>query len=270
MKRVGHGGTLDPFATGLLVVAAGRATRVLQYVQDSDKQYVADIVLGIATDSGDIDGEIIERDERDDWPDLSDVQRVVSRFVGVIDQIPPAHSAIKVGGRKLYELARAGIAVDVPVRSIRIDAISIIAYEPPLLRVKIDCGKGTYVRSLARDIGVELGTVAYCHALRRTRSGAFDVQEARSLDELADRDLRENWHSVALSPDAALGKLPALMLSEVETESWYHGRSIRPIDSVILAGATVRIYSPAGRFVGVGQVEGDAVRPAMVIPPENG
>jgi tRNA pseudouridine55 synthase len=267
MKRVGHGGTLDPFATGLLVVAVGRATRVLQYVQDSDKEYAATVVLGVETDSGDIEGDVITRNAPEAWPLRPMVERVIQQFVGEIEQVPPAHSAIKVGGRKLYELARAGIEVDVPIRRVTVHDIRLRRYEPPELDIIINCGKGTYVRSLARDIGAALGIGGYCHALRRTRSGGFSVEQAHSLDTLAEIDLRENWASLAVAPDRALGRLPAVTLAGDGATAWYHGRSV-PLPGSHGDAALVRAYDARGRFLGVGRTTAGSVKPTLVFPVE--
>ena len=265
MKRVGHGGTLDPFATGVLVVAVGRATRVLQFVQGSDKAYHALIALGVETDSADVDGAVVARDEPADWPSRDEVAAALGGFVGMIEQIPPAHSAIKVGGRKLYELARAGQLVNVPSRTVAIYGIELLRYDPPWLEIGVACGKGTYIRSLARDIGAALGTGAYCHGLRRTRNGPFCLGDAWSLDELAELDLRARWNEVATHPDAALASLPAALLSEEQTRAWYHGRLVA-LDLVEVGDAHVRVYGTDGRFVGIGAPRGDQLTPALVFP----
>lgn len=269
MKRVGHGGTLDPFATGILVVAVGRATRVLQYVQDHQKGYRAHVVLGAATDTADVDGVVTDTAERDNWPDEAEVAAAVSRFVGEIEQAPPAYSAIKVGGRKLYELARAGEQVDVPKRIVTVHAIEVLSYAPPDLVLDIQCGKGTYVRSIARDIGALLGTEAYCHGLRRTNSGAFCLADAWTLEELAERDVRDDWPRIALHPDAALTGLPAVILGEADRDKWYHGRSVpisRPASST---GIVTRAYGDDGQFLGIGTwTDDDRLKPTLVLPPE--
>ena len=269
MKGVGHGGTLDPFATGVLVVAVGRATRVLQYVQDSQKGYRAHVVLSAATVTADVDGVLIETGERDDWPTADEVSAAVSTFVGEIEQTPPAYSAIKVGGRKLYELARAGEQVEVPTRRVTIHAIEIATYEPPDLVLDIHCGKGTYVRSIARDLGDMLGTAAYCHGLRRTNSGALCLAEAWRLDDLADRELRDEWPAIALHPDAALSDLPAVILGGADQQAWYHGRSVNLSGFAGPAGAIARTYGGDGRFLGVGTLTDDEwLKPTLVFPPE--
>jgi tRNA pseudouridine55 synthase len=267
MKRVGHGGTLDPFATGLLVIAVGRATRLLQHVQDSRKGYRAHVVLGASTDTADVDGVLIETAIRDDWPSDEDVAAAVATFSGEIEQVPPAHSAIKVGGRKLYELARAGEQVEVPTRTVTIHAIEVVRYEPPDLILDIACGKGTYVRSIARDIGAMLGTEAYCHALRRTNSGGFCLADAWTLDELAERDIRADWPSIALHPDAALTELPAIVLGEADTSAWYHGRSVS-VPRSTAPEVTVRAYGNDGSFLGVGTWDDELLQPKLVLPAE--
>ncbi|MGH9174358.1 MAG: tRNA pseudouridine(55) synthase TruB, partial [Vicinamibacterales bacterium] len=266
MKRVGHGGTLDPFATGLLVIAVGRATRMLQHVQDSDKGYRAHVVLGASTDTADVDGVLLTSSSRDEWPAVDDLRSVLGAFVGRIDQTPPAFSAIKIGGRKLYEMARAGEPIDVPTRAVTIHAIDIVSYDPPDLFLDIHCGKGTYVRALARDIGERLGTAAYCHALRRTNSGRFCLADAWTLDELAAIDIREQWPAVALHPDASLASLPAVVLGRHDRLEWYHGRPasiVRPTDA---PHGVVRAYGDDGRFLGIGNWSEATLKPTLVIP----
>jgi tRNA pseudouridine55 synthase len=269
MKRVGHGGTLDPFATGILVVAVGRATRMLQYVQDSQKGYRAHVVLGASTDTGDVDGVLNETGDRDDWPSLDEVTAAVATLVGEIEQVPPVYSAIKVGGRKLYEMARAGEQVEVPTRTVTIHALDVLSYEPPHLFLDIHCGKGTYVRSIARDLGTALDTEGYCHGLRRTNSGGFCLADAWTLDELAERDLRDEWPAIALHPDAALSELPVIVLGERERNAWYHGRSVQLARFVDTDSAIARVYGDDGRFVGIGHwTEQEWLKPTLVLPPE--
>lgn len=268
MKRVGHGGTLDPFATGVLVVAVGRATRILQYVQNSQKGYRAHIVLGAETDTADIDGVLTGAGDRDTWPDADEVTSATGAFVGEIEQAPPAYSAIKVRGRKLYELARAGEQVDIPKRAVTVHEIEIVTYEPPDLVLDIRCGKGAYVRSIARDIGVMLGTRAYCHSLRRTNSGALCLADAWTLEELAERDIRDHWPRIALHPDAALTTLPAAILGGRDQDAWYHGRSVLLPRSGDDPGTFARAYGEDGRFLGIGNWADDRLKPTLVLPDE--
>ncbi len=272
MKRVGHGGTLDPFATGVVIVAVGRATRLLQYVQDSSKRYLAHVVLGAGTDTFDVDGDVVSRWRGSAFPDREALEATLADFVGEIEQVPPAYSAIKVQGRKLYERARAGEDVEPPTRRVRIDAIEILDFEPPDLLLDISCGKGTYIRSIARDIGDRLGCSAYCHGLRRIRNGPFTVADAWTLDELAALDLRDRWPDVATHPDRAVADLDAIVLDGVRTAAWYHGRSVdHGASGTLPTHAAVRVYSADGRFVGIGSLDEDGtVRPTFVFSASEG
>lgn len=266
MKRVGHGGTLDPFATGVVVVAVGRATRVLQYIQDSDKRYLAHVVLGAETDTLDVDGEVVNRYSGESLPTRQDVEAALTAFTGDIEQVPPAYSAIKVQGRRLYERARAGETVVAPTRNVRIDAIDLLDFEPPDLLLDISCGKGTYIRSIARDLGARLGCGAYCHGLRRIRNGAFSIADAWTLDELAALELRECWPEVATHPDRAVANLDAVILSGDQAEAWYHGRSVDPVTIDARPWpALLRVYTLDGHFAGIGHHQGGGtLRPAFV------
>jgi tRNA pseudouridine55 synthase len=268
MKRVGHGGTLDPFATGVLVVALGRATKVLQYIQNSDKRYLAEVTLGVTTDTLDVEGVVSDRRTVQSWPTPEAVSEVLTTFIGDTEQVPPAYSAIKVGGRKLYEMARAGQAVEVPTRTITIHSLDIIEYDPPTLVIDVVCGKGTYIRSLARDIGVALGTLAYCRALRRTVNGPFAVCEAWTMDALADRDLRAEWPQIGLHPDAALEGVRSVVVNEAAADAWYHGRPVAFPDAHDLASAeSVCVYDASGLFLGIGVcASAGTVKPTLVFP----
>lgn len=268
IRRVGHAGTLDPFATGVVVVAVGRATRVLQFVQHADKRYRAHIVLGAESDSADVDGKVVRRSVPATWPERSDVERILLSFVGVTEQIPPIFSAIKVGGQPLYRQARAGKDVTAPARDVHIHSIELVEYSPPDLVVDVHCGKGTYIRSLARDIGTALGSAAYCHGLRRTSAGPFSIHEAWTLDALAEIDYWENWHDIALHPDAALGDLPAVILSGEEQTAWYHGQSFSVAKRGRAFDDRIRVYGERGDFLGVGtHAQDGALKSSFVFNP---
>jgi tRNA pseudouridine55 synthase len=274
VKRVGHGGTLDPFATGVLPVAVGRATRVLQYVQNADKGYRVSVLLGAETDTGDTEGTVTARRPEADaaWPSQAQLEETLPQFNGEIEQVPPAHSAIKVDGERLYRRARAGEQVTVPPRQVRILSIDVLRYDAPELELQIACGKWTYVRALARDIGRALGTFAYCRELRRTQTGPFTLAQARTLEQLAGADLRENWRSIALAPDAALTALPEVKLDRSATNAWYHGRPVAlPADQFYCTGALLRVYSVHGEFAGVGELGAEQrVSPSFVLLPSQG
>lgn len=187
--KVGHGGTLDPLASGLLVVLVGKATPLCDEVMAGAKTYEAEIDLRWSTTTDDREGEAVPVGEGTmpadaAAPDRAVVEAVVSRFVGVIQQRPPAYSAMKVGGRRAYDLARAGREVELAARPVRVDAIRVAEYDWPRLRVEVECGKGTYIRSLARDIGAALGRGGHLASLRRTRIGRWRVADAAAMSAL--------------------------------------------------------------------------------------
>jgi tRNA pseudouridine55 synthase len=245
---------------------------VLQYVQSSAKAYEAHIVLGVETDSGDVEGVIIGQHTPARWPDIDELERVLRAFVGTIEQVPPAHSAIKVGGQPLYLRARRGEAdIQVPSRSVTIYALEVRDFQPPDLVLGVVCGTGTYVRALARDIGRGLGCGAHCHALRRVNTGPFCLGDAWTLDALAALDIREMWPDVALSADMALRDLPAVILGGRQTGAWYHGRPVILDDAPTYPAGPVRVYDARGRFGGVGAWDGQQrMTPDFVWPPDEG
>jgi len=181
--KVGHAGTLDPMATGLLVVMIGKATRLCNQFMASRKQYVTTIDLSRTSDSFDLDGQVTPAIVAS-IPTREQVANAVASFIGVIQQAPPAFSAIKVNGQRAYDLAREGKSVELAARPVEIHAISVDAFEWPLLTLTIDCGKGTYIRSIARDLGAALGTGGILTSLRRTASGDFHVRDARRIADL--------------------------------------------------------------------------------------
>jgi tRNA pseudouridine55 synthase len=178
--KVGHTGTLDPFATGLLVILIGKEyTRQAAKLSKLDKTYEAVIVLGKKSSTGDSDGDI--KDVNKNQPSITDIKDVLNKFIGKISQTPPAFSAIKINGKRAYELARKGENVDIPARDVNIYSIELISYDYPSLKICTNVSSGTYIRSLAEDIGKELGTAAYCKELRRTKVGSFDIAKADGL-----------------------------------------------------------------------------------------
>jgi tRNA pseudouridine55 synthase len=181
--KVGHAGTLDPMATGLLVVMIGKATRLCNQFMASRKQYVTTIDLSRTSDSFDLDGQVTPAIFAS-IPTREQVANAVASFIGVIQQAPPAFSAIKVNGQRAYDLAREGKSVELAARPVEIHAISVDAFEWPLLTLTIDCGKGTYIRSIARDLGAALGTGGILTSLRRTASGDLHVRDARRIADL--------------------------------------------------------------------------------------
>lgn len=187
VKRVGHAGTLDPAASGVLVVAIGREfTKQLSTIVDSDKEYEATVKLGARSNTDDGEGEIVEFQRSNDKFQIGDIKKVLATFVGKIKQVPPKFSAIKMGGRKAYELARKGREVIMEPRAVEIYEIELLSYSWPELKIKVHCGKGVYIRSLARDIGEALGVGGYMSELERTRVGDFRLEDCLDLEQLKD------------------------------------------------------------------------------------
>ena len=237
LKKIGHGGTLDPAATGVLPIAVGRATRLLQFLQ-SGKAYRATIRFGVQTTTDDLQGEILASASAS-WLTLEQVQPYLKKFQGTIEQIPPSYSAIHVGGKRLYELARSGIEVDIPVRTVEVYHIEILDWrsgEFPELDVAIACGTGTYIRSIARDLGEVIGTGGTLAALTRTLSSSFHLADSITLETLAEQLEAATFHPVP--PESALTHLPAIELPVDIAKRWSQGQRISwsevsSVDSVL-------------------------------------
>jgi len=191
MRKVGHAGTLDPLATGVLVVLLGKATKLFSKFVAFDKAYRATLVLGTATTSADIEGKIVAQKPYDHI-ERRQVEDVFKEFVGEIDQIPPMVSAVKMAGRKLYQLARKGIEVERKPRQVRIQCLEVEEFNPPEVKFYLECSKGTYVRQLAEDIGKTLGCGACISRIQRTKVGAFSIEEAVCIEDLNESHIR-NW-----------------------------------------------------------------------------
>ncbi|MBS3823239.1 MAG: tRNA pseudouridine(55) synthase TruB [Wenzhouxiangellaceae bacterium] len=249
IRKAGHTGALDPLATGLLPLCFGQATKVSAFLLDADKSYLAEITLGESTASGDAEGDVVERRE---VPQLTraDVEAVLEEFRGTIEQVPPMYSALKHKGRRLHELARAGIEVERKPRQVKIHRLDMLDFEPPRLVVRVRCSKGTYIRSLAMDIGARLGCGAHLGALRREASGPFVLTDAVTLEALEDMNA-DQARRLLLAPDAALPHLPRVELDDAEATAIGHGKAValkQPPEGV------VRIYS-RDRFLGLGQTD---------------
>ena len=225
-RKVGHAGTLDPAADGVLVVAVGRATKLLSDLSAHNKRYAAHVVLGVGSVSGDVEGPAILEQAISDRPSSAAVTAVLKDFTGDIEQVPPAHAAIKVDGQPLYRRAHRGETVEVPSRNVHISVLNLIDYQFPNIWLDVECSAGTYVRSLARDIGSALGDSAYLHYLLRTRSGDFDLADAWSLDEMERSLCPESFALYAQHPSTLRRDQIALALSPDATNAWYDGRSV--------------------------------------------
>lgn len=221
--KVGHAGTLDPAATGVLVICLGHASRLSEYAMQSTKQYRATVRLGIVTDSYDSEGEIIREMDASQITQ-ADVENVLPQFTGDIAQIPPMYSAIKQGGKKLYELARQGETVERKARHVTIHKLEILSWDAPDFALLVTCSSGTYIRSLAYDIGEALGVGAYLAGLERTRSGNFTVQNALNLDEVLQADV--DLHPHLLPPLTALADWQIVPVKDDQIRAIIQGRSI--------------------------------------------
>jgi tRNA pseudouridine55 synthase len=255
--KVGHAGTLDPFATGLLALLIGRATRLAPYLVGLDKRYTTTVQLGVRSDTGDPEGTLAAGEGP--LPDLPALAAACAGLTGVIAQVPPTTSAIKVDGQRAYALARAGVAVEMPVREVHVQAFDIVDYDAGSGRAVLDihCSKGTYVRALARDLGDALGCGAYCAELRRTAIGHLDVARAGRLDEVAGDPLGGGWR---MSCADALAHLPARELVPGEREALVQGRSIAAQDEV----GALRCLA-AGRLVCVAEAAGGELRSLVLV-----
>jgi tRNA pseudouridine55 synthase len=261
LKRVGHAGTLDPAATGVLPIAFGKATRLLEYLPGS-KAYKATIRLGVRTTTDDLQGEIITSAP---CPNLSlaEVKTVLPQFEGKIEQIPPSYSAIQVDGKRLYDLARRGEKVEVPVRTVEVFQLEILDWregEYPELEMAIACGSGTYIRAIARDLGAILETGGTLAALTRTESSGFHLKDSLTLSDLEAQLQTGTFQPIA--PDTALQHLPSVTLPATSAQKWCQGQRI-PITLDI--SGIVRVYNEEARFLGIGQVNGEDLSPSKVL-----
>ena len=261
-QKAGHTGTLDPLATGLLPLAFGAATKFAQIALDADKAYRATLHLGRTTSTGDLEGQIV--DERPVRCDLAALAAACARFVGATLQLPPMHSALKHEGRALYDYARAGIAVERRPRPVRIHAIEIVDWQSPRLVIDVRCSKGTYLRTLAEDIGRALGCGAHLAALRRIASGALSLEQALSIDALqAMGDADRVRH--LLPPDALLAGWPACRLPADEAARFLTGLR-RRVDAA--DAPQVRVYGPDARaLLGAAHITAGELIPDRLLSP---
>jgi tRNA pseudouridine55 synthase len=252
-KRVGHAGTLDPAATGVLPVLIGNATRLADYLVDATKEYVADIQLGIVTDTYDLDGEVLQRHDASSIAE-SDVHDALAAFRGDILQAPPVYSAIKRQGVPLYKRARRGENIRAEPRPVRAEELDIMSYEPPHLKLRVVCGKGFYVRSLAHDLGAALGVGGALSGLVRTRVGSFRLEDAVGIETLRTEFEDGTWTDRLIAPDEILLHWRAAILNAESTQRLLHGREtpLQPPEGLGTApGGYCRAYSDTGDFLAV-------------------
>ena len=254
IRKAGHTGTLDPLATGVLVLCLGRATRLSSYFADHDKTYSAHIRFGVRTSTLDAEGEVIARSGSVPGR-LEDVRVAVDAFLGEIEQIPPMYSARKMDGRRLYKLAREGTEVARRPSRVRIYGIDIIEFRPPDLHLTVSSSKGTYIRTLADDIGRQLGCGAYLAGLRRTAAGPVSVDDCVALNHLESIGSEEELQPFLMDPNRLLRDLPRLNLDAVQAGRFVHGNAVTNIEAgtALESGRIVRALYPEGVLLGIGR-----------------
>jgi tRNA pseudouridine55 synthase len=251
-KKAGHAGTLDPQATGVLLICLNEATKAARFLTDMEKQYEARVKLGERTDTYDAEGRVIERKDIS-FLSEADLFEAVHAFKGIIKQKPPMYSAIKIGGKTLYKLARKGIEIDRPDRTVHVYDIRITAIDIPYFDMAISCSKGTYIRSLCDDIGRRLGTGAHMAGLERTAVGSFNIKDSFSFDDLAEDE------KLYCSVDQALSKLPEIKLAEDDYKKAKNGVKVRAGSYDHSNGEFVRLKDPAGNLFAVGRAESNII-----------
>jgi tRNA pseudouridine55 synthase len=251
-RKVGHAGTLDPMATGVLVLGLERATRLLGHLTLTDKRYAATIRLGVTTTTDDAEGEVVETRSTDAVTE-GRVRDALASYVGEIDQVPSSVSAIKVGGKRSYARVRAGEAVDLPARRITIHAIDVLSADLPQVEIEVHCSSGTYVRAIARDLGAAVGVGGHLTALRRTAVGPFTLADARTLEALAEE--------LMITPiaDAARASFPVVDLDDEQAENVRVGRRLD-----LALDATTALFAADGRFLALYEPHGDTARAVAV------
>lgn len=252
-RKVGHAGTLDPAASGVLPVAVGRATKFIEYLADCRKSYRAEILFGVATDSGDLEGKIISRTDNFQIPTSDELNATLKNFVGEIEQTPPKFSAIKIHGRKAYDLARKNLEFEMPSRRVKIFGLKLLALEEISATIEIDCGKGTYIRSLAIDIGERLNLPATLKNLLRLRVGDFDLKSSVTLDELRAENI--------LPVETCLNHLPRFDLDAKRIRAFMNGL---PTTTPAPDEKALRVFAD-GKFLGVGRIERGELRSSKII-----
>ncbi len=264
-KKVGHTGTLDPDASGVLPICIGKATRMSQYLLEADKEYHLIAKLGETTDTQDAGGQILETK---DWRGVTQaaVRQIIQRFIGQIEQIPPMYSACKHNGKRLYQLARQGQWVERKPRRVVIHSLKLVSMELPLITLDVSCSKGTYMRTLCADVGELLGCGAHLHKLVRTRCGQFTIEQAVLLAELPKLIAEDRLMEKLYALDQILAHLPAITIDEESTHRVGLGSpvlvsGILAVSSEAIAqGAKVRLYNCAGKLLAIGESSLDFVR----------
>ena len=272
-RRIGHGGTLDPFASGVLPLFLGAATRVVEYHLGDDKTYRATVCFGAGSTTDDLDGDLTPVEAS--APDRAAVDEAMAEMIGLQLQRPPAFSAIQVGGRRAYALARAGETVDLPPRQVTIHALDLVEWDGadparPIAIVDVRCSAGTYVRAIARDVGERVGSGAYLGALTRTASGPFRLEHAHALDAIRGAAAKagpDGIRELLLPVDTGLDAMPAVPLTASEIADATQGRFVRPAAGLreAVEGIPLRLVNEAGDLVGLGRREGARIAPTKIL-----
>lgn len=258
IKRVGHAGTLDPLATGVLVICIGEATRLSDFVMHGQKTYHAKIRFGETTETYDAEGAILTQTDTSHLTQ-ADIEAILPQFTGDIEQIPPMYSAIKKDGKKLYELARAGETIALEPRRVTIHRLTITQFMSPVADIEVVCGSGTYIRSLAHDMGQVLGVGAHLAGLIRTRSGAFDIAQAHHLDDIINHP---NPKLCLVDEQIGLAHLPAIQLDATDTDHILHGRT--PQHTAQPTADLGRAYDSNGKFIALLRADNHQWKPYKV------
>lgn len=254
-KKIGHTGTLDPDAQGVLPVCLGKGTKVCELLADKDKTYRAKLRLGVTTDTQDMTGTVLSK--KAVTASEEEVRRVIESFVGAYDQIPPMYSALKVNGKKLYELARAGVEVERKARRVYLHEIRIIEVSLPFVTMEVTCSKGTYIRTLCHDIGERLGCGGCMEELLRTRVGIFAIEDSLRLEQIQKLVDEKNAESVVRTVDSLFLQLPALHTYEKYDRLVHNGNQVQhqQYQEEATESDQVRMYDSSNRFIGVYQWE---------------
>lgn len=257
VKRVGHAGTLDPIATGVLPICFGQATRLMEYLVDGRKVYRAEFTMGASTDTYDAHGQVVLEG---DWATINEesVQNLFPRFLGTIDQKPPMYSALKHEGKRLYQLARAGVEVDRPAREVIVHRLDLLQWQPPRFTIEVECGRGFYMRTLAQDMGEALGCGAHLSALARLQAGPFSVEHATTLEQFeAAASDHQSWEPLLDPPDSALLHLEGIVATRSAERRLRDGQSVTMAFDPTKVNHLEprRVYDEDGRFVGIARLD---------------
>ena len=254
----GHTGSLDPLATGVLPLCFGEATKFSRYLLDADKVYEATMQLGVTTNTADAEGEVLETKPVN--VTSADIEAALPQFRGVIQQVPPMYSALKKDGQPLYKLARAGITIDRPARTVTINQLELLSHDGEQARILVSCTKGTYIRSLVEDIGAVLGCGAHVAQLRRIQAGPFDLTHAVTLEELEqahEEGGAEALDAFMIPMDSGLLHWPSVEMTENGSFFWLNGQPVRAQNSPL--EGMVRVYNHNQEFIGVGEMDDDGM-----------